>query len=75
MSAPGPSGMRPEHLRELTAVRDRRCARFLLAAIGRLVDAAAAGSLCDCPVDAGFSPCLLAQEVRRGTAADPRGEA
>ena len=47
MSAPGPSGMRPEHLRELVAVRDRRVANALLAAIGRFVEAAATGSLCD----------------------------
>ena len=47
MSAAGPSGMRPEHLRELVAVRDRRVANALLAAIGRFVEAAATGALCD----------------------------
>ena len=39
--------MRPEHLRELVAVRDRRTANTLLSAIGRFVDVAAAGELCD----------------------------
>ena len=47
MSAPGPSGMRPEHLRELVAVRDRRTASRLLASISKFVDAAIAGELCD----------------------------
>ena len=46
MSAPGPSGARPEHLRELVAVRDRRVAAQLLGAIGRLHEAAATGELC-----------------------------
>lgn len=46
LSAPGPSGFRPEHLRELTAVRDRRSARVLFAAIAKFIGIAAAGRLC-----------------------------
>ena len=46
MSALGPSGARPEHLRELVAVRDRRVAAQLLGAIGRLHEVAAKGELC-----------------------------
>ena len=47
MSGAGPSGMRPEHLREMTAVRDRRISGSLLAAIDKFVDAAISGELCD----------------------------
>ena len=47
MSAPVPSGARPEHLRELIAVRDRRCSGAMLAAIGKLVEVATAGKLCE----------------------------
>jgi hypothetical protein len=47
MSAAGPSGARAEHLRELVAVRDRRCANALLCAIGKFVDVATSGRLCD----------------------------
>ena len=47
MSGPGPSGARPEHLRELIAVRDRRCSGAMLAAIGKLVEVATAGKLCE----------------------------
>ena len=47
MSAPGPSGARPEHLREMVAVRDRRIAAALLEALGRFADAASKGELCD----------------------------
>ena len=47
MSAPGPSGARPEHLRELVAVRDRRVASLLLAAVDRFVRTGVAGELCD----------------------------
>ena len=45
MSAPGPSGARPEHLREFVAVRNRRIASRLLQAISKFVDAATAGYL------------------------------
>ena len=45
MSAAGPSGARPEHLRELVAVRDRRVSNALLSAIGKFASAAAAGEL------------------------------
>ena len=45
MSAPGPSGARPEHLREFVAVRDRRIASRLLRAIGKFVDVASSGQL------------------------------
>ena len=47
MSAAGPSGARPEHLRELVAVRDRRVANTILAAISKFVSAAMAGELAD----------------------------
>ena len=47
MSAAGPSGARPEHLRELVAVRDRRIANALLAAIDKFVKAAIGGELPD----------------------------
>ena len=47
MSALGPSGARPEHLRKLVAVRDRRVASLLLAAVGRFVRTGVAGELCD----------------------------
>ena len=47
MTGPGPSGARPEHLRELIAVRDRRCSGAMLAAIGKLVEVATAGKLCE----------------------------
>ena len=46
MSALGPSGARPEHIRELVAVRDRRVAAQLLGAIRRLHEVAATGELC-----------------------------
>ena len=47
MSAAGPRGARPEHLRELVAVRDRRVANALVSAIGGFVDAGRNGELCD----------------------------
>ena len=46
MSAPGPSGARPEHLREFVVVRDRRIASRLTRAIAKLVDVASIGQLC-----------------------------
>ena len=46
MSAPGPSGARPEHLREFVAVRDRRIASRLTRAIGKFVDVSSSGQLC-----------------------------
>ena len=46
-SAPGPSGARPEHLRELVACRDRRASARLQRAVGLLCDQAAAGALCE----------------------------
>ena len=46
MSAPGPSGARPEHLREFVAVRDRRIASRLIRAISTFVDVASTGQLC-----------------------------
>ena len=45
MSAPGPSGTRPEHLRELVAQKDRRTASALTKAIGKFVHAAVCGKL------------------------------
>ena len=46
MSAPGPSGATPEHLREFVAARDRRIASRLTRAIAKLVDVASTGQLC-----------------------------
>ena len=45
LSGSGPSGMRPEHLKEQLAVRRRSSANRLLRAVGALEQAAAAGSL------------------------------
>ena len=45
MSAPGPSGTRPEHLREALSVRSRPVANRLLSALGQFIDAASSGSL------------------------------
>ena len=45
MSAPGPNGARPEHIRECVAVRRRPVANRLHRAIGALVNAAAHGRL------------------------------
>ena len=45
MSAAGPSGMRPEHLREMVAVRDKRCAQTLLGSLVKFVGAATQGNL------------------------------
>ena len=41
------STARPEHLGEFATVRDRRRAKTIPAPIGRLVDSAAQGALCD----------------------------
>ena len=45
-SGPGPSGARPEHLRELSACRDRRAASRLLRAIAVFSEEATSGRLC-----------------------------
>ena len=45
MSAPGPSGARPEHLRDMISCRMRRIVSRLLKAIGNLQDSAANGRL------------------------------
>ena len=47
MSGVGFSETRFEHLRKLVAVRDRRISTALLTSIGRLMDAAISGDLCD----------------------------
>ena len=47
LKAPGPSGLRPEHIAELLGVRRRRLANKLLRALGRLLDAIAGGRLCE----------------------------
>ena len=46
LSAPGPSGFRPEHLRELIAIRDRRCTGALFVSIASFIGVAIAGKLC-----------------------------
>ena len=45
MSAPGPSGARPEHLREFVAVRDRKIASRLIRAIGKFIEVGISGHL------------------------------
>ena len=45
MSAAGPSGTRPEHLREAIAVRSRPVANRLISALGEFIDAARTGKL------------------------------
>ena len=45
MSAPGPSGARPEHLREALAARSRQASNRLLTALDSLMAAAARGVL------------------------------
>ena len=45
MSAPGPSGARPEHLREALAARSRQAANRLLSAVDSLMAVAARGGL------------------------------
>ena len=47
LSAPGPSGARPEHMRELLATRNKRVSQKLIQSIGRLVDVATKGELPD----------------------------
>ena len=47
-SAPGPSGRRPEHLRDLLACPRRRATRRLLALLSRLQSEAASGRLPQC---------------------------
>ena len=47
LSGAGPSGARPEHLRELVAVRDRRVSNSLLGALDNFVAAASKGDLPD----------------------------
>ena len=48
LSAAGPSGARPEHLREALAIRKRPLANRLLRAVGELIDAASSGALPEC---------------------------
>ena len=45
MPAAGPSGTRPEHLREAIAVRSRPVANRLISALGEFIDAARTGKL------------------------------
>ena len=45
LKAPGPSGMRPEHISELLSVSRRRLASRLLGALGQLLDAVSRGEL------------------------------
>ena len=45
LKAPGPTGLRPEHIAELLAVRRRRTARRLRRTLGLLLDAIASGSV------------------------------
>ena len=47
LSALGPSGARPEHLRELLATKNKRVSQRLAQSIGRLVDVASKGELPD----------------------------
>lgn len=51
LSAPGPSGARPEHLKELLATKNKRISRKLIQSIGKFVDVASRGGL---PDDAAF---------------------
>ena len=45
MSAPGPSGMRPEHLREITSIRKRPLVNKLLRALSEFAEMARQGTL------------------------------
>ena len=45
LKAPGPTGLHPEHVAELLAVRQRRTARRLRCTLGLLLDAIASGSV------------------------------
>ena len=45
LSAPGPSGARPEHLRELLACPNKRVSRRLVGSLSNFVDAATRGKL------------------------------
>ena len=45
LKAPGPSGLRPEHLSELLGVPRRRVANRLLKALGKLIDLIGKGRL------------------------------
>ena len=45
LKAPGPTGLRPEHLAELVAVRWQRTTRCLHRTLGLLLDAIASGSV------------------------------
>jgi hypothetical protein len=47
LKAPGPSGMRPEHLSELIGVHRRRVANRLLRFLGDLLDAVNGGALAE----------------------------
>ena len=47
LSAPGPSGARPEHLREMMACSNKQLGRRLLQSISKFVDAASRGLLPD----------------------------
>ena len=45
MSGAGPTGMRPEHLKEMVGIRMRRCANRFLKSVGEFAVQAAGGSL------------------------------
>ena len=51
LSAPGPTGARPEHLKELLGIKNKRIARRLIQSISKFVEVASKGTL---PDAAGF---------------------